>query len=252
MFHLLLTFYFILAFSLDDIREVVKEEIAPMKKALHGVLETMLDPWEAIHSETDSVVADSEKLYLNSISEYYGTNKSHHCMILGKGITHCNIICAHIWPKHTLGKGLDTFELSPFDVSSPRNFLRLHKTIENAFDHKYLYFEICNIEGTTQFKLRVRVLNPDILPILIEYGSDGGKRFEEINGQVGDFIFERDVNSPFTRLLFVHGVRAVARAKKLGWLKEDSQEVIVAREDALKVACSSLEDNSIMNLFLKS
>ena len=76
--------------------------------------------------------------------------------------TECHIICTHIWPSHTNGKELEEFDLVAIDVHHPRNFLRLQKDIERAFDHKRLYFEYVDGAESNQIRLRVVLLDPEI------------------------------------------------------------------------------------------
>ncbi|KAJ1442271.1 hypothetical protein B484DRAFT_73894 [Ochromonadaceae sp. CCMP2298] len=82
-------------------------------------------------------------------------------MVLGR-ITHSQITCAHLWPRQTLGRGLEAFELSRLDVNNPRNFLRLHKSIELAFDRKRLTFLPVSVSIIGHLEMKVVILDPKL------------------------------------------------------------------------------------------
>lgn len=68
-----------------------------------------------------------------------------------------NIIRAHIWPKHTFGKGLEIFSLSSDAMSNPRNYIMLQSEIEYLFDRKkFILLPVHKRDG--YFNLRVVVL----------------------------------------------------------------------------------------------
>jgi hypothetical protein len=121
----------------------------------------MLDPWENIHSESTIAIEAVNTANLPIVSHYYNTPKSHYCMVLGK-CTHSNIICAHIWPDFTHGKGLSNLGLEEGDINNPRNFLRLHKTIESNFDKKRLTFLPVHSNDKDIIILEVFVLDPSL------------------------------------------------------------------------------------------
>lgn len=102
-------------------------DVKSMKKALDVVLSDIYDPWALIREDSSSVCGvPLPKLV--EICHYYGMVTTH-CMILGKlpsqnGVD--DIVNAHIWPKHTNGRGLDVFNLEVSDLDALGNFLRLH------------------------------------------------------------------------------------------------------------------------------
>ncbi|CAF4832324.1 unnamed protein product [Rotaria socialis] len=75
------------------------------------------------------------------INKFYNINENE-CMICGS----CNdVVNAHIWPKHTHGEHLlSMFNLSNDGLNDPRNYLRLAKSLELAFDNKSLTIIIQN------------------------------------------------------------------------------------------------------------
>eukprot|EP00981_Chlorochromonas_danica_P008222 scaffold2066_cov229-Ochromonas_danica.AAC.6 len=76
-------------------------------------------------------------------------------------VSHCQIKCSHIWPKWTKGAGLEVLELSQNEVNNPRNFSRLHATIERAFDKKKLYFErVAIADDPNLIQLKMVILDP--------------------------------------------------------------------------------------------
>jgi hypothetical protein len=161
-------------------------------------------------------------------------------MVLGK-VANCQIACAHIWPKQTRGKGLPAFDLRVEDVNSSRNFLRLHKTIEEAFDHKRIIFEIASSTapaGVADVKLKLVVLDPTLLTEKI---CDNSKtviaEWKDLQDKELYHTFV-DNRKPFLRLLSAHCIRAVEKAMALGWIESPLDESRKVR--ALELARVSL------------
>jgi len=175
-------------------------------------------------------------------------SKNHTCMVLGK-CTHCHIICSHIWPKSTLGKGLESFGLNAGDVNSPRNFLRLHEDIEDVFDKKYLTFLPTPGDSCS---LTVHVLNPDILSKTIRISETTYVSFADIHGRRMDYRFSDDSSRrPFMRILSLHALSAFGTARQLGWV--EGHEIELGRDEAFKLAARSLsEESPIMTAFFRS
>ncbi len=68
---------------------------------------------------------------------YYDIHENE-CVICGQ----CNdVVNAHIWPKNTYGENfLSIFGLAMENLNDPRNYLRLSKSIEVAFDKKTISY----------------------------------------------------------------------------------------------------------------
>jgi hypothetical protein len=234
---------------LTGIEAIIDRKIAPINsslaqtnKALKCVMSIMLDPWEGIKSEITEAVQNATMANLPVISTYYGIPQHHYCMVLGPGTTHCNIICAHIWPRHTYGRGLETFDLNPNDINEPRNFLRLHRTIENAFDHKRLYFDLSennHIDG--QIILKVVILDPALKNVDLTYGGMTVK-MSTIDNRDFHHVFTVPIK-PYMRLLAVHANQAINKAYMMGWISDDL-DYAARRDRALNLARLSLDDNS--------
>mmetsp|Transcript_1792 Transcript_1792/g.3683 ORF Transcript_1792/g.3683 Transcript_1792/m.3683 type:complete len:249 (+) Transcript_1792:522-1268(+) len=231
--------------SLEDmisrvVDRVVSREVGPLKKSLDIVLADMLDPWEGIHSETNSVVETNETLNLNPVSAYYDTRKSGYCMVLGR-ITHSQITCAHLWPRQTLGRGLEAYELSRLDVNNPRNFLRLHKSIELAFDRKRLTFLPVSVSIIGHLEMKVVILDPKLCNEDLSFNQTTVK-FSTLHGKLFHYVFT-PLKTPFTRLLSAHAIRAFSVGKALDW-PEAEQHQAEARVSAIEQARRSLGENS--------
>ena len=137
------------------------------------------------------------------------------------------------------------------DVNSARNFLRLHKAIERAFDHKRLYFEHVPSAGEGGLTLRVRVLDPDLLKEEIVASETTVRTFGDIDEVNCVWSFPGD-KFPFRRLLSLHSLRAVEKARALGWIADDA-DAISRRTRNLELARYSLGENSIiMDAFFSS
>ena len=218
------------------LEKVVEKVVGPLKKSLNIIMADLLDPWEKIHSETDSVVGNNEEDNLVPVSDYYSMSRKHRCMVLGL-CTHAEIICAHIWPKHTYGKGLDSFELTALDVNNPRNFLRLHKSIEKAFDRKRLTFVPAGVTSNSELMMKVIILDPTLLDEDISYNQTTVK-FNTLHDRPFDYVF-RPTFTPYTRLLSAHTYRAYSIGKMLGWPEADHFEADV-RPSVIEQARRSL------------
>ena len=123
---------------LSAIEAVEKKVLKPISY----LIQANLDPWSDVRSHESKrsivgrTVQESKQLRKDSC-KYYGL-KPKFCMVLG--IT-ANVVSAHIWPK-SKSQSLELFNLSPNDVDSPRNILRLAKPIEISFDEGKLSFRL--------------------------------------------------------------------------------------------------------------
>jgi hypothetical protein len=216
---------------------MIDEALKPLRLALDHVLESATDPWENIRSTSTEAIKAATSPHLNDVCKFYNISKKV-CMVLGK-ITHAEIICSHIWPAHTLGRGLQSFKLQQEDVNNPRNFLRLHKDIECAFDHKRLYFEY--VSGPSPLILRVVLLDPNLHSENIRFNNGATKPFSEIHNQLLSHQFLDD-KKPFLRLLSVHAYQAITKARNQNWIPDPSDMTSrIARN--LELARLSLEPN---------
>ncbi|CAF1683285.1 unnamed protein product [Rotaria magnacalcarata] len=89
-----------------------------------------IDPWDiTARSQGSSASSLPKQIIIN----YYGIHENE-CMICGR----CSdVVNAHIWPKHTRGEYLlSMFDLAAENLNDPRNYLRLSKSLELAFDNK--------------------------------------------------------------------------------------------------------------------
>ena len=209
------------------------------------MLQLALDPWENIHSEVSEVAKANETLNLDPVSDYYNIPKQHYCLILGK-VTHCHIKCAHLWPRATLGKGLDALELDYNEVNSPRNFLRLHEEIEKAFDRKRLYFSVVPQLIVGHFKLQVIVVDPCLLKDTLTINQNAIS-WSDINNMLSEYTFTT-TSKPFMRVIAQHALKVVDQALALNWIAENDLQF--RRNHALQLARLSLaDDNPVMAMF---
>ncbi len=196
----------------------MNQALKPLKLALDYVLESTTDPWENIRSISTEAIKSATALHIDPVCGFYEIDKKT-CMVLGP-ITHAHIICSHIWPAQTFGSGLESFKLKREDVNNPRNFLRLHKDIEHAFDHKRLYFEY--VSGPSPLLLRVVLLDPTLFfeEITFSPGSPHPtKKFSDIHLQLLSHQFVGD-RKPFLRLLSLHAYHAIIKAKSQNWIPD--------------------------------
>jgi hypothetical protein len=208
----------------------------------------MTDPWENIKSTSTDALKTVTVSYLKDICNFYNIQQKY-CMVLGD-ISHCHIICSHIWPSCTYGRGLEAFDLQEDDVNNPRNFLRLHRDIEHAFDHKRLYFVYHS--GPSPLILRVVILDPSLHQEEIRFKPGSPyptKTFSEIHERLFSYEFVDD-RKPFLRLLSLHAHHAIAKARHLNWIT-DSNDIVSKNARNVELARLSLEPNysAVMRAF---
>jgi hypothetical protein len=225
--------------DIGEIMEIMDAKLNPMNLALKLIVQSVLDPWENIRSIATEAILQASAANIDSVCEFYGVAKKHYCMVLGKA-THCDIICAHIWPSHTNGKGLEGFGLEAEEVHHPRNFLRLQKDIERAFDHKRLYFEYVDGAESNRIRLRVVLLDPEIGKKNISFNGKSIP-FCDVHDTIFDHTFVND-KKPFLRLISLHADQAVLKAKGMNWISDNS-DTISKRARILDLARLSLEPN---------
>ena len=100
--------------------------------------------------------------------------------------------------------------------------MRLHKSIEHAFDRQRLYFAH-HSHDTEGICLCVVLLDPALFETGIAFNKTSVK-FETIHNHVFDrkFIGEK---KPFLRLLALHAKFALAHALSRGWISDDGDLV---------------------------
>lgn len=183
------------------LRRELDVKLAPLRRGLDHVLDEAMDPWENIKSEKTETVKATSVSNLDPVPAFYGTPKQHYCMVLGK-CTHSDIICAHIWPKLTAGRGLNVFDLPAEAVSNPRNFLRLHHAIEKAFDRKRLTFVPAGFFEESTVNLEVKILDPALRSESFS-ANEMNITMDSLHGKEFHFKFPVD-RCPYLRLLAVH------------------------------------------------
>ena len=218
----------------DLFNNLFNKALDPIRTSLRHALEVLLDPWEQVHSEITEKLEAESSLHIDDVSKFYGTLKSKYCMMLGKA-TDCHIICAHIWPKLTAGKGLEAVGLHSVDINNPRNYLRLHKSIETAFDKKRLCFSFV-MDGEA-IRFVVNILDPSLLNEKFKASGDE-ICFESLQDSSFDYKFVPPVK-PFLRLIAIHATKALEKAQNLGWV--DAGDLPARRERALELARLSLD-----------
>lgn len=169
------------------------------------------------------------------------------CMITGSSDAK-SIKNSHLWPDHTKGKGLSFFDLEPEALIHPRNFLRLHCTIERAFDQ-------CQItlvpewnttpSLSTRFRLRVHVLDPELKAQTVPMKGFTALKWSDLDERVSHWEFGRKPNqAPYTRLLAQHQFTSLKRAAEKGWI--GSSDLTEMQDRALRVLRYSLGEAAEM------
>ena len=194
---------------------MLDRKLAPLRHGLDHVVSEAIDPWENIHSEKSDVAKSLSESVLGPVSNFYGIPKRHYCMVLGT-CKNADIICSHIWPKHTAGRGLNIFELPPESVSHPQNFLRLHRAIEQAFHRKRLTFIPAGSFEETTVNLEVKILDPALRSEILSFNGTN-ITMDSLDGKEMDIKFSAD-KCPYLRLLAAHALQAFKSARMNGWI----------------------------------
>jgi len=235
------------------IEEVITQELLPIqasqeeiRNALSFSIYSSLDPCAYTVSVSDSTASRKGSSLLPLLKDYYKIAEKHYCMFLGEA-THCHITSTHLWPSHTCGVGLEVMGLAESDVSSPRNYLRLHSRLEKAFDHKRIVFEHSPISSdSTEFKLRLKILDPNFKNEEISF-NQATILAGTLDGTESNYTFE-DQRKPYRRILAIHSQKAITQAIEMGWI-DDEVNATSTRQRALELARMSLEPRLVGLLF---
>ena len=127
--------------------------------------------------------------------------------------------------------------------------MRLEQSIERAFDRKNLTLTP-QFLGPGTFKLRLTVLNPDLLKSNLT-GNDGHviTSFAELNNAESDYTFDEH-KRPFLRLLARHKLVSLRKARKFGWIEETAYSA--ERNSAIEFARISLNDGENCSVIMKA
>eukprot|EP00977_Amphora_coffeiformis_P002782 scaffold523_cov166-Amphora_coffeaeformis.AAC.10 len=166
------------------------------------------NPYAAI-SQSHFLQQDSEEARNMSIS-FYGLPNEKYCQVLGPQPEHSKVVNAHVWPR-SLTKTLSLFGLEMEDIHNRKNVLRLHQSIECAFDRRELAFTAGDNDSFV-----VKVLCPEIMS---EQLKGVQKRFADIHGNKLKILKQGLL--PFQQLLVHHSVLAHQYAREKGWIRED-------------------------------
>lgn len=211
----------------------------------------MLCPWENIRSNSSSV-ADIAAPSARALKDFYSIDTDT-CMVLGKlpAINSvANVQRAHIWPKHTFGKGLEILELDHDSLNSPRNYLLLQNEIEYHFDRMHIMLLPAFTSIPNELSFRIVVLELPLLSqdLLLQSHSkirsysipwSSLNNFECYHKFIGD-------QKPFLRLIAQHAFCALRRAQKEGYV--DDKTFPSLGNETIELARNSLEDRKIREL----
>jgi hypothetical protein len=197
-------------------------EIASLTNRIAMTERDLLDPWDGIN--TSQVSSRFRKSFAKKVVTYYfgDKNAAATCMVTGEAASEERlVVCAHIWPYFSLGKGLEKLGLSRDDVHCASNGLMLLNVVEEAFDAKRVAFQYCGHDDTFLF----RVIDPKLLEGTV-YGSVKFSAFEGEPLRLPEAAHGRVVDGravfPFRRLLAWHFSHALQKALDLKWRQEEA------------------------------
>lgn len=157
-----------------------------MYELVQPIIERAIDPWDVIARSQGTSCSSLPKQVITS---FYGI-KDNECMICGRCT---DVVNTHIWPKHTHGEHLLTmFGLSNDNLNDPRNYLRLTKSLELAFDNK-----------TITIIQQNQTLLLFVLDDALKQQTVTGTKFTFNDCHLWPLKFANS-NRPFTRILAAH------------------------------------------------
>ena len=178
---------------------------------------SLLNPWAGISSQSSRL----QKEFHGKVVEYYHGQKdaSAACMVSGFEVTgDKGVHAAHIWPRHTHGRGLRMFGLEEAFVWEPRNGLLLLSTVERSFDRQRAGFFF---NGQTFVFI---VLDPTLMSETVH----DTVKFSDLHEK--PLHLPANLTNPFPcrRLLVWHFTQALEKALKNKWRAEDEVAAFVA------------------------
>lgn len=248
----------------EDVSIIIKQELSQLinqnkeqnqviLKLMKMTLRQKLNPWVAFNSETKTEIEKNDKFQKDKILRFYKMkyriNSDRICMILGKVNPLSEVVCAHIYPSYTRGEGLELFELQDSNINDARNFLRLHKDIEEAFDKRFLSFEF--LEFKNNVYLQPIIFKPQLMDQEI---SNENIKFSQIHERIDpkkNFRFPKK-KFPYRRILSQHFRCCVEQAIDAGWIVQNEANRL--NNIAFEAAQQSLDllFNPLMNNFTLS
>lgn len=212
-------FLFLTGITKEDVAEVLDKQLAPLSAAVMTIIAEVIDPWENIRTDTSSV-NDVEAPTAANLREFYNVQPQH-CMILGsypQTGRAANIQRAHIWPKHTFGRGLDVFGLERESLCSCQNYLLLQAEVEYYFDRKKIIL-VPTFSGDGSIHFRLYVLYTAMLTaeLKIQTHNKSGSQlipWSDLHTKPIAHIFHNDGPAPFMRLIAQHTFASLKKAQR--------------------------------------
>jgi hypothetical protein len=219
--------------AIAEKQDSIAEKQDSIVGALTYVVEDTLDPWRCIRSSDGSNAMSKDKLRRTDLVLQFYSIQANVCMILGEcdQVTYVNknddveiaerVINAHLWPDFTKGRGLNFLSLDCEEINSPRNFLRLHKTLESAFDRQQIVFDLVVENNPSAFRLKTVVLDPDLLDSNkpIEISASKTTLWRDIHNTCSHWEFQKDGKKPYTRVIAQHLHTTTKKAEILDWIQ---------------------------------
>lgn len=209
-------------------------------KQLNLLVMRDLDPYGSLAAAPSRA---SLTLQAQDVCKYYNIHQKY-CQALQMRVPASGVrseplvVNAHLWPASTHGKGLELLGLDPSDLTNPRNFLRLHRDVEQAFDKRRLCF-ICR-DG----QIVCKILDPSLLTSKIK---NTPFCFHHLDG------FPLDVNghkrAPFHRVLANHAALSRRFALQQRWI--DDPAAAVRDEELAATMRSSLGEDEVKEWLLQ-
>jgi hypothetical protein len=139
---------------------------------------------------------------------------------------------------------LDTVGLTRQNVNNPRNFLRLHHSIENAFDKKRLCF-VCDDSEGDEIQLAVIILDPSLLSESFQVNNTT-MSFADLQNRPFAHRFTPS-QKPYLRLISLHAVKSIEKGQLNNWIP--AGDFPVQRDRVLRLSRQSLDPVQLDAIF---
>jgi hypothetical protein len=158
-----------------------------------------------------------------------------------------NIQRAHIWPKHTGGKGLDIFGMLREDVCSNRNYFLFQAEVEYQFDRKKIILVPTFSDGNIHFKLVVlykAILESELVIRNHSKSKSQAIMWTDLHNKRIRHDFNTNGCWPFMRLIAQHTFAALKKAQNSdGAIAFTQTEYSCIKDGAIKLAKISFDDS---------
>lgn len=139
------------------------------------------------------------------------------CTVINQYFPRNEVRASHIVKRETQGDTMHLYDLEKSKIDDPRNGIPMLEPIELAFDRK----QICILYDPATMELRVKVLNPAMLPKPLK--AQNGKVYPYTYADVDGKVLQLPPGVfPYRRCLSMHAKLAFSKALQWGWIQDSA------------------------------